>query len=186
MNNTNTKPNKKIVFAGGPGTGKSTLIKEFKRNNYQVMNEVSREVIQEARQKGIEHMFISDPLAFSNKLLEKRREQFIDASHLNDNCVFIDRGIPEITAYLDFNKTQYPDYFTIANKKYVYDKIFIFPIWQDIFKQDEVRYETFHQSEEIQKHLTATYRSLGYELIEMPKADTKDRMEFVLEHLNNG
>ena len=117
MSDINFRKNKKIVFAGGPGTGKSTLIAALQQDNYEVMSEVSREIIQEARQKGIEHLFISDPLAFSNKLLEKRKNQFIKASQI-EKPVFIDRGIPEITAYLDYNETRYPDYFTDANEKY--------------------------------------------------------------------
>ena len=185
MNKNNLDKNKKIVFAGGPGTGKSTLINEFQNDNYQVMNEVSREIVHEARQNGVEHLFISDPLAFSNKLLEKRKEQYVRADHLFDGPVFIDRGIPEITAYLDFNNAQYPEYFIDANKKYIYDKIYIFPIWKEIFKQDDVRYETFQQSVEIQEHLIRTYRSLGYELVEIPKTDTKIRKKFVLDQLAN-
>ena len=186
MSKNNSTGNKRIVFAGGPGTGKSTLIAAFQQDNYEVMNEVSREIVQEARQKGIEHLFISDPLAFSNKLLEKRRNQYIEASHLGKTPVFIDRGIPEITAYLDYNETPYPDYFTEANEKYIYDQVFLFPIWQDIFKQDEVRYETYHQSEQIQKYLIKSYESIGYDLIEIPKTDTKSRKQFVLDKLKNG
>ena len=185
MSVINIEKNKKIVFAGGPGTGKSTLINEFQKNNFQVMKEVSREIIQEARDEGIEHLFISDPLAFSNKLLEKRKNQFTVASQFKEP-VFIDRGIPEITAYLDYNETKYPSYFNDANQKYIYDQVFIFPIWRGIFKQDEVRYETYHQSEKIQKYLIQTYQSIGYDLIEIPKTDTISRMQFVLDKLKNG
>ncbi len=175
----------KIVFAGGPGTGKSTLIKTLKEYGYPVMNEVSREVVREARRNGVEHLFISDPLAFSDKLLEKRKEQFMDADRMDKANVFIDRGIPEITAYLDHQRTDYPSYFLNANHQFIYDKIFIFPVWKEIFKKDDVRYETFHQSEEIQDHLIRTYRSLGYDLIEMPRTDTRSRMDFILDHLGD-
>ena len=185
MSKINLEKNKKVVFAGGPGTGKSTLLKAFQQDNYHVMNEVSREIIQQARLNGIEHLFISDPLAFSNKLLEKRKKQYTKASQL-EVPVFIDRGIPEITAYLDYNETKYPSYFTKANEKYIYDQVFIFPIWKDIFKKDEVRYETYHQSEQIQKYLVKTYESIGYDLIEVPKTNTKNRKQFVLDKLKNG
>jgi len=177
--------NKKVVFAGGPGTGKSTLIEEFQKDHFKVMKEVSREIIQEARNEGIEHLFISDPLAFSNKLLEKRKNQYVKADRLGSEFVFIDRGIPEITAYMDYNKTPYPDFFKEANRNYIYDFVFIFPIWKEIFKQDEVRYETYHQSEQIQQYLIQSYQSLGYNMIEVPKTDTKSRKKFVLDILNN-
>ena len=40
------------------------------------MEEISREVILEARKKGIEHLFVSSPILFSEILLEKRIQQF--------------------------------------------------------------------------------------------------------------
>lgn len=176
---------RKIVFAGGPGTGKSTLIDALEDRGYQVMKEVSREVVKEARHNGVEHLFISDPLAFSDKLLQKRKEQYIKADQLELGHVFIDRGIPEITAYLDHQRADYPTYFTDANQHFIYDKIFIFPVWKEIFKKDDVRYETFQQSEEIQEHLIRTYRSIGYDLIEMPRTDTESRIKFLIDKLKN-
>ena len=62
----------KIVITGGPSTGKSTLIKELTKQNYTCFEEISREVIVEARSQGIEHLFLSSPIAFSEILLKKR------------------------------------------------------------------------------------------------------------------
>lgn len=176
---------RKVVFAGGPGTGKSTLINELENLGHPVMKEVSREIVREAREKGVEHLFISDPLAFSDKLLEKRKAQFLKADRSEHQHIFMDRGIPEITAYLDHQRTDYPSYFSSANKEFIYDEVFIFPVWKDIFEQDEVRYETLHQSEEIQEHLIRTYRSIGYDLIEMPRTDTISRIDFLMNKLGH-
>jgi predicted ATPase len=185
MKRTTEQKAKKIVFAGGPGTGKSTLIDELEKHGHQVMKEVSREIVREAREKGVEHLFISDPLAFSDKLLEKRKAQFQKAENSEHEHVFIDRGIPEITAYLDHQRTDYPSYFSNANKQFIYDQIFIFPVWKDIFEQDEIRYETLHHSKEIQEHLIRTYRSIGYDLIEMPRTDTVSRIDFIMNKLGH-
>ncbi|MDR9400427.1 MAG: ATP-binding protein [Psychroflexus sp.] len=176
---------KKIVFAGGPGTGKSTMIEKLDQSGHKVLHEVSREIVQHARKNGIEHLFLNDPLAFSNKLLEKRIKQYQTADNTNSQHVFIDRGIPEITAYLDYNKTPYPAKFVKANKHHPYDLVFLFPVWEAIFKQDDVRYETLEQSKHIQENLIKTYETLGYKLVKVPKASTSVRKEFILNTLSH-
>ncbi|MDF1518279.1 MAG: AAA family ATPase, partial [Lutibacter sp.] len=42
----------KIVITGGPGTGKSTVIKELAKRNFTCMPEISREITLNARQNG--------------------------------------------------------------------------------------------------------------------------------------
>ena len=70
---------KKIVFAGGPATGKTTLIQTLELRGYACAQEVSRQVTLEARENGITQLFVSDPLLFSEKLLEGRVNQFKEA-----------------------------------------------------------------------------------------------------------
>ena len=46
----------KVVITGGPGTGKSTVIKELAKRNFTCMPEISREITQDARQNGTEQL----------------------------------------------------------------------------------------------------------------------------------
>ena len=62
---------KRIVITGGPGTGKSSVIQELKIKNYYCF-EISRAVILEARQEGIEQLFLEQPIKFSERLLKGR------------------------------------------------------------------------------------------------------------------
>ena len=66
------------------------------------MPEVSREVTLAAQKKGIDQLFLTDPLLFSNLLLEKREKQFLEASENGEALVFFDRGIPDTQAYLEY------------------------------------------------------------------------------------
>jgi len=66
---------RKIVITGGPSTGKSTVVDELKNRNFNCFDEVSRDIIKEAKQQGIEQLFLTDPLLFSQKLLEGRVKQ---------------------------------------------------------------------------------------------------------------
>ena len=92
-----------IVIIGGPGTGKTTIIDGLVQNGYCCYPEISRQVTAEAQKQGIEQLFLEKPLLFSELLLEGRKKQFLDAHQEQDNIVFLDRGIPDVVAYMDYD-----------------------------------------------------------------------------------
>lgn len=136
-----------------------------------------------AKEDGIEQLFLTDPLKFSELLLKGRINQFKAANTLSSKYVFIDRGIPDVTAYMDYFGQEYPDSFSEANKKYIYNKIFILPIWDEIYTTDGERFEGIDLAKGLQKSLRKTYESLDYNLIEVPKTDINRRIDFILAHL---
>ena len=175
---------KTIVITGGPGTGKSSIINELKLRDHTCFDEISRQVTQEARQNGIEQLFLSDPLLFSELLFKGRLNQFIEAKKGDDSHVFLDRGLPDVLAYLHYKKTNYPNYFKDTCKAHVYDHIFVLSPWQDIYKSDSERYENYEEAIAIHDYLLSTYRNFGYELIDVPFGSIKTRTDFILEALN--
>ncbi|MFN2261692.1 MAG: AAA family ATPase [Psychroflexus sp.] len=179
---TKLKPKKNLLI-GGPSTGKSSVIETLTDYGYWCFPEVSREITLEARQRGIDQLYITDPLKFSEMLLKGRIKQFEDAAALNVHQVFIDRGIPDVTAYMDLFEQDYPENFTKANESHIYDKVFLFPIWNDIYKTDNERFEDLELASKIQKKLINTYEGLGYKLIEVPKARINERIDFILNEI---
>ncbi len=87
---------KTIVITGGPGSGKTSIIKALTKRGFTCSEEISREVILKARERGIEQLFLTNPLQFSETLLEGRIEQFNEALESDNEFVFLDRGIPDI------------------------------------------------------------------------------------------
>lgn len=170
-----------VLLIGGPGTGKSTLIDVLSKRGYVCYPEISRQVTFEAQQQGIDQLFLEQPLLFSQKLLEGRIKQYQNALEEKESIVFIDRGIPDVLAYLHYiGDMNYPDVFDSASKEHKYTKLFILPIWEEIYESDNERYENLDQAKQIQEYLIKTYEDLGYELIEVPKDTPQKRADFVL------
>lgn len=174
-----------IVIIGGPGTGKTTIIDGLVENGYCCYPEISRQVTAQAQLQGIEQLFLENPLLFSELLLEGRKKQFLDAHQEPHNIVFLDRGIPDVLAYMHYIGDSYPSFFDSACKEHIYSKIFILPPWEDIYVSDQERYENFEQAQLIHDHLVETYEKYGYELIEVPKDTVDKRILFILEQISN-
>lgn len=175
--------NKKIVITGGPGTGKSSVITYLENQGHNCLHEVSREITAEAQKEGIDQLFLEKPILFSEKLLEARTKQFTEASSM-EQMVFLDRGIPDVVAYMDYFNTSYPSKFTTACKEYTYDLVFLLPPWQEIYQTDSERYESFEESLKIHEFLKKTYLSFGYAPITVPIDTIEKRSDFILNNLH--
>ena len=128
-----------IVIIGGPGTGKSTIIDGLVSKGFCCYPEISRQVTLEAKKQGIEQLFLENPLLFSELLLEGRKKQYKNALEEKHNIVFIDRGIPDVLAYMHYIGDSYPAHFDLACRENLYTKIFILPPWEEIYESDEAR-----------------------------------------------
>jgi len=175
---------KKIVITGGPGTGKTTLVKKLKEKGIICFPEVSREITLKAREEGVEQLFLEKPLLFSEMLMKGRLKQFEESTILKESFVFLDRGLPDILAYMDYIGDEYPAEFISVCEQNRYDLVFILPPWESIYVSDDARYENFEQATLIAQYLTKTYQRFGYNPILVPKATPDERLKFVMEHLS--
>ncbi len=171
---------KKIIITGGPGTGKSAIIEELSKRNFECMREISRGITLNARKSGTEQLFLTKPLLFSALLLEGRTNQYIEAEKRNSELVFFDRGIPDIHAYLNYMSVDYPSTYINSSKLYRYNYIFLMPPWEQIYVSDNERYENFEQVLAIHNHVERTYKELNYTIIEVPVGTIEDRADFIL------
>ena len=172
-----------VVIIGGPGTGKTTIIEGLLAKGFCCYPEISREVTLEAKKQGIEQLFLENPLLFSELLLEGRKKQFYNAQKEPHDIIFLDRGIPDVLAYMHYIGDSYPAFFDLACREHIYTKIFLLPPWEEIYESDNERYENFEQATLIYNHLTETYQKYGYHLIEVPKGTVEERISFILNQL---
>jgi predicted ATPase len=172
-----------IVLIGGPSSGKSTLINALINKGYACLPEISREIITKAQKEGIDQLFLEQPLLFSEILLKGRKKQFTEAKNHVDKIVFIDRGLPDVIAYMNFMGDVSPDVFTETCKTHQYTRVFMLPPWEEIYVSDTERYESYAQALEIHAHLIETYNSFGYDIIEVPKDTVEKRTAFILNKI---
>lgn len=177
--------NKKIILLiGGPSSGKTTLINHLEAEGHICYPEISREVILKAREEGVDYLFLENPMLFSERLLEGRIKQF-EMAITEEKTVFIDRGIPDVVAYMDFIGDSYPDEFVAACETYKYDKVFLLPPWEEIYTSDAERYESYEEASKIHNYLVETYTKYGYELHEVPKTSVEERFQFIINHIKD-
>lgn len=173
-----------ILLIGGPSSGKTTLINHLEAEGYICYPEISREITLNARNEGVDHLFLENPMLFSERLLEGRIKQYENAIK-EVKTVFIDRGIPDVLAYMDFIGDTYPEEFTAACENYKYDKVFLLPPWEEIYESDTERYESYEEATKIHDYLVATYKKFGYDLHEVPKTFVAARFQFIIDHLKS-
>lgn len=170
----------RILIIGGPGSGKSSVIYAIEQRGHVVHHEISRHVIKQAQEQGIDQLFLTDPLAFSNQLLAGRINQFNAAK---TGVHFYDRGIPDVPAYHLFSGDTIPQEYLDASKVHRYDYIFYLPPWQDIYESDAERYETYEQALEIGHILFSFYKRLHYEPVTVPLTAVEERVDFILNRI---
>lgn len=148
------------------------------------MPEISRQITSQAQQDGIDQLFLEDPILFSQLLLDGRVAQFKEAEKQEAPILFYDRGLPDVTAYMDYLGTAYSDTFAETCRQYKYDHIFLLPPWEEIYEQDNERYESFDQAIRIHEFLKQGYETYDYVVHDLPVGTLTARTNEIMLQLN--
>ena len=174
--------NKRIVLAGGPSTGKTSVLNELKKLGFVCYDEAARDILSDYSSKG--SSFKLDPIKISREILSKRDNDYNDALRISckNDIIFYDRGVHEITAYLRFIN-QSNDYWEELLKNYKYNVVFIFPSWKEIYTKDDNRIEEYEEAMKISPFIYQIYDESSILSIEVPNISVKERVEFILNNI---
>jgi predicted ATPase len=179
LNNTNNL----YIISGGPGSGKSTLIKVLTERGLTAMPEAGRAIIQHQLSIGGTALPWADRSLFAELMLSWDLRSYQEALLLQKPVLF-DRGIPDVMGYLRLCNLPIPPHIEKAAHTYRYHpRVFMAPPWPDIFTQDKERKQSFEEAVATYNSLATTYSELGYELLSLPFASVDKRVEFVLENM---
>ena len=174
--------NQKYIITGAPGTGKTAIINTLMLKGYSCAEEISREIIAEQKIIGGDILPWKNQITFENHIAKLRKEQYLNSSE-NKNY-FFDRSSIDCIAYLKANKLEITTEITQIIKQCVFNKkVFITPIWEEIYINDGERIEDIKAAINIEKSLIETYKSLGYSLVKVPKLSVSERVNFILSKI---
>lgn len=174
----------KIIITGGPGFGKSSIINQLETMGYKVFHEISREIIQHQLQIGGTCLPWLDHHTFNNAVFEARKKQYDEASILG-GLYFFDRGLPDSLAYLLADEKEIPEkHFKETRLRPYFPVVFLTPPWKEIYQKDNERWEDFSYATKVHDNIRAFYGSFGYELIDIPFDTVQNRVNFILNLVN--
>ena len=172
---------KKILITGGPGSGKTSIIDELEKKNFNCEHEIVRSLTIEGKKKGNDQAFLSDPLKFTKKLLDLRINQF---NKIQENEItFYDRGVHDTLAYLKFIKVNIRDELINKCKKIKYNMVFVLSPWKKIYQQDDCRYESFEESIKIFNEIIKIYEYFEMNTIILKQGTIDYRVDKILSHI---
>lgn len=168
-----------FIFSGGPGSGKSSVLKELEKSNYTIIPETGRKIIQE--QVAVQ----GDALPWKNKekfrdlMVERDLQQYLDATKL-EGAILFDRGIPDSFGYSKLEEIPISQSLKQAIKKYSYQRlVFMMPPWKEIYINDAERKQGFAIAVATYEATRSVYEELGYEILELPKASIDERVRII-------
>lgn len=174
----------RIVFAGGPGTGKTTLLLALQARGCTIVGDSARTIIRDRRRCGLSprpnaHDFARDVL---------RMDIENHAGHAaTPGPVFFDRGVVDALGMLDQAAPLSESELSAWLSKYPYwPKVFVFPAWRAIYTNDAERDQTFEQAEAVSRSVREWYGRCRYQIVDVPKVCVAERCAYVLQALANG
>ena len=176
------KNNKRFVLAGGPSTGKTSVINELKKLGFACFDEAARGILSNYSYRGSN--FKLDPIKISNEILTKRDKDYNAALNISckNDIIFYDRGVHEITAYLR-HINQSTNYWEELLENYKYDMVFIFPSWKEIYTKDDTRIEEYEEAIKIAPFIHQIYDESSTLIVEVPNIGIKERVNFILNSI---
>jgi len=171
----------RVAFTGGPGAGKTTLLHSLAQRGYAIVPEAAREIIAERKSRGESPR--PDPLEFARAIVARDIERY-DAVRSEPGPVFFDRSLVDSLGMLAaLGELTDADRQALLRRHPYHPSAFILPPWQDIYRTDSERDQTWEQAVAVFESLQRWYTRCGLRLIEVPPGSIDERCDFVLRRL---
>ncbi|MEJ2267457.1 MAG: ATP-binding protein [Nanoarchaeota archaeon] len=168
------------IISGGPGTGKTSTIKELKKRGFKILPEATREIASKDKRfigKSIKEINMSQ---FQEEIFNLQKNFYLN--NCSEGIIFSDRGFGDTLAYYKINNLDIPkDKFDYANR-FSFAKIFILD-FLNFYETDELRMESKREQEIIQNEIIKMYQKLNYKPIIVPFDSLENRVNFILNKI---
>ena len=176
--------NNRIIFTGGPGSGKTSVIELLCNMGYKSVPEVGRKVIQSQVKSQGNALPWLDKTAFRDEMV---LEEIKNYGNFDDTKITLyDRSIIDSYGYSKLECISISELLLAkCDELDYYRKVFIFPPWEEIYENDTERKQDFSEAVATYHEMVSAYRKFGYDLIEIPKGSIKERAQFIVSKLND-
>jgi predicted ATPase len=170
-----------VVFCGGPGGGKSTVLNALHKLGYTIAQDSAREIIRARRERGLRPR--PEPREFARRIFD------LDAMHYarhtaEPGIVFYERGVVDALGMLREAGALSDSELSTKLAAYRYHRrVFLFPPWEAIYANDAERDQSFADAVRIAHAVSAWYARCGYEVVEVPRFGVNERCAFVLREM---
>jgi predicted ATPase len=169
-----------FIVTGGPGMGKTAIIRALRELGYTTVPETGREIIRQQVAAGGHALPWDDRAAFAWRMFEQSVADY-ETYASSPGPVFFDRGIADTIGYLELCGLPVPEaMLQVARTCRFNKKVLLTPPWKAIYEQDTERKQSFAEAVATYTCMISIYERLDYELIVLPEASVADRVNFVL------
>ncbi|PSV95106.1 ATP-binding protein [Photobacterium angustum] len=175
----------RVIFTGGPGSGKTSVIDLLCQMGYQSAPEVGRKVIQaQVKSQGSALPWL-DKVAFRDEMVLEEINNYENFG--GTEIKFYDRSIIDSYGYSKLECIPISELLLAKCRELdYYRKVFIFPPWEEIYENDAERKQDFNEAVATYHKMVNAYKKFSYDLIEIPKVSVKERAQFIISKLSDG
>lgn len=177
----------RFVITGGPGVGKTSIIKSLIALGYDVVHEAATDVIRGALDSGIEQPWATLP-DFNDQILRTQNAREKAVEHLK--LVFLDRSMIDTITYalIPMSGTEslkiMAQTVQAAIDAHFYQTTVFFIDNLNGCVNDEIRHENMDELRRIEGHLERNYSALGYRVVHIKPDTVENRTKDLLSYVN--